>query len=204
MNQEVREDLFFGQVAIIVARWFLIAAGVILVLWSADKIDQIPVPIALMIVLTAMNFYLHGRYLVERPVNAGLVYLTSGIDLLIVTAMVAVWGSWGVGMQNPFFVLLYPTILAFGLVFPPRITLLYSALTIVVYATVVMVMDPSVLWTLSEQKQLFQRIVTLAGAAGLATFYWRIERGRRRTSETAHETLLKDVEALTRRPVPVG
>ena len=184
IDQDAREDLFFGQVATIVARWFLIAAGVVLVLWSSSNIAAIPIPITLMLVLTAMNFYLHGRYLMERPVNATLVYVTSGVDLLIVSAMVAAWGPWGTGTHNPFFVLLYPTILAFGLVFPPRITIAYSGLAILAYVILILfqtglapVMDSTV------QKELFQRVVTLAGTAGLATFFWRIQRARRRVGE---------------------
>jgi hypothetical protein len=179
-RQFAREDLFFGQVATIVARWFLIAAGVILVLWSATNISEIPIPIALMVVLTAMNFYLHGRYLVERPVKALIVYATSGIDLLIVTAMMAAWTAWGVGIHNPFFVLLYPTILAFGLVFPPRITVVYSTLTIAAYFLVVLAQTGTgVLLDVGAQRELFQRVVTLAGTAGLATFFWRTQRRHR-------------------------
>ncbi len=202
--QDAREDLFFGQIATIVARWFLIASGVVLVLWSSDTIGAIPIPIGFMLVLTAMNFYLHGRYLVERPVNATLVYATSGIDLLIVSAMVAVWAPWGTGMHNPFFVLLYPTILAFGLVFPPRITIAYSALTIVVYLAVVLTQTGfGLVLDTNFQKELFQRVVTLAGTAGLATYFWRIQRARRRQTE-AGSSLLRDVERLTRQPASAG
>jgi hypothetical protein len=205
VSQEVRQDLFFGQVATIVSRWFLIAAGVILVLWSADRIDQIPLPIGLMIVLMAMNFYLHGRYLMERPVNANLVYLTSGIDLLIITAMIAVWTPWGAGMANPFFVLLYPTILSFGLVFPPRLTFIYSGLALALYVVVVALTQgsPSLFADLPLEKDLVQRVVTLTGTVGLATFFWRLQRERRR-AETARASLWQDVETLTPHPAPVG
>ena len=204
-NRDSQEDLFFGQVATIASRWFLIAAGVILVLWSSSNIAAIPLPITLMLVLTGMNFYLHGRYVVERPVNATLVYLTSGIDLIIVSAMVALWGPWGTGTNNPFFVLLYPTILAFGLVFPPRLTIAYTGLAIVAYITVVLVQSglaPMMDSTL--QKELFQRVVTLAGTAGLATFFWRIQRARHRQAGTARSALLGDVEPLTNRPALTG
>ena len=200
-KQFAREDLFFGQVATIVARWFLIAAGVILVLWSATNISEIPVPIALMVVLTAMNFYLHGRYLVERPVKALLVYATSGIDLLIVTAMMAAWTAWGVGIHNPFFVLLYPTILAFGLVFPPRITVVYSTLTIVAYLLVILAQTGTgVLLDVGAQRELFQRVVTLAGTAGLATFFWRTQRRHRQEPRSNRELHQEESPGLVASP----
>lgn len=39
--QEAAEDIFFGQLVIIVARWFLILAGTILVLWTAADAVQL-------------------------------------------------------------------------------------------------------------------------------------------------------------------
>ena len=34
--QEAAEDIYFGQLVMIWARWFLIAAGVILALWNVE------------------------------------------------------------------------------------------------------------------------------------------------------------------------
>ena len=69
-EQEAQDDLFHGQVVIIIARWFLIFAGVVLALWSANTVEAITLPIAFMVVLMGMNFYLHGRYLMKQPVQA--------------------------------------------------------------------------------------------------------------------------------------
>ena len=41
LEQEAAEDIFFGQVVTIWARWFLIAAGTIFFLWTAQKSTQI-------------------------------------------------------------------------------------------------------------------------------------------------------------------
>ena len=39
--QEAAEDVFFGQVVMIWARWFLIAAGIILALWTVEDKNQV-------------------------------------------------------------------------------------------------------------------------------------------------------------------
>src|SRR5438094_8941785 len=87
-DADAQEDLFYGQVVVIAARWFLILAGVVLSLWSASSVDAVMLPIGLMMVLMAMNFYLHGRYLMKQPVQAPLVYLSSAVDLVVITGIV--------------------------------------------------------------------------------------------------------------------
>src|SRR5438270_1498846 len=91
IQREAKEDLYYGQVVIIVARWALIVAGIVLSLWSATSIADVSLTVLFMAMLMAMNFYLHGRYLVRQPVNAVLVYLSSGIDLVVITLMVIFW-----------------------------------------------------------------------------------------------------------------
>lgn len=195
-DQEAREDLFFGQVVIIVARWFLIAAGIGVAVWSARSIADVTVPVMAMLVLTAMNFFLHGRYLMSQPVNERLVYLSSAIDLIVITFVVGFWGQGGgVGLKSSFFVFLYPTLFAFGLVFPRRIALTYAAVTILVYLAVVLLV--SGLGDLSAQKDLATRLITLAAAGGLGTFFWRIQRDRRRAASTSRAELLEQVQAIT-------
>src|SRR5262245_12778765 len=89
--QEAAEDLFFGQVVIIWARWFLILTGAILTLWSATSVGEITAKILPIVVLMAMNFFLHGRYLMEQPANRRLIVAASVLDLLVVTATVLLW-----------------------------------------------------------------------------------------------------------------
>ena len=60
---EAAEDIFFGQMVMIWARWFLIAAGVILTLWTVDKATHVVIGTIPIVGLMGMNFYLHGRYL---------------------------------------------------------------------------------------------------------------------------------------------
>ena len=195
-DREAKDDLFYGQVVIIVARWFLIAAGIGVAVWSARSIADVTLPIVAMAVLTTMNFFLHGRYLMSQPVNARLVYLSSAIDLMVITFVVGVWEQGGgSGLKSSFFVFLYPTLFAFGLVFPRKIALTYAAVTILAYVAVVLL--ASGVGDLGAQKDLAERVITLAAAAGLGTFFWRIERDRRRAASTLPADLIEQVKAMT-------
>jgi hypothetical protein len=147
-----------------------------------------------MAMLMAMNFYLHGRYIVNQPVNAGLVYLSSGIDLAVITLMVIFWTHGrGSGVNSPFFVFLYPALLAFALVFQPRIGAAFSVVTIGLYAAVVVL--TSGLPDTETSRVLFERVVSLGATAGLGTYFWRVQRARRRRTTTYREQLLSEVEA---------
>ena len=86
--------------------------------------SALPAPVALMVALMGMNFFIHARYLAHRPLNGAVVGLSVLIDLAIILAAVAVWSlGAGHGFANPFFVCLYPPLLALALVFPPRLSL---------------------------------------------------------------------------------
>ena len=195
-DADTQEDLFYGQVVVIVARWFLIFAGVVLSLWSASSVDAVMLPIGLMIVLMGMNFYLHGRYLMKQPVQAPLVYLSSAIDLAVITGIVVFWTQGrGTGLASPFFVFYYPALLAFALVFRPRISLGYAAVVVAVYLLVVLV--GSGVGDLRAQKTLLERIVTMAATAGLGAYFWRIQRRLAATAAPHEAPQRRLVDAVT-------
>jgi hypothetical protein len=182
--QEALEDIFFGQVVVIWARWFIILTGTILALWSAANEVQLTATILPIAALMGMNFFLHGRYLTEKPANRVLLLASSALDLGIVTALVLL-GPVGHGLSSPLFVLYYPVILAFCLVFPPRPASALTAAALVAYAASCFLADPAFVANMSEIKQIAMRLITLAAAGGLATYYWRIQRDRRRATEGA-------------------
>ncbi len=170
---EEQDDLYYGQIVVIVARWFLIFAGVGLALWTANTVSALLLPIGLMVVLMAINFYLHGRYLLKKPVKGPIVLATSAIDLLVITLLTAFWANGhGTGMQSPFFVFYYPVLLAAALVFPPRLSLPCAALGLLAYAVVAVPGSAS----LADQKGLLERLLTLAATSGLGMYFWRIQR----------------------------
>lgn len=129
-TREAVEDVFYGQVVMIWARWAVVAVFAVLSLWNVGDVGQMTERVLLLAVLMAVNFYLHGRYLSRRPANRILITLATVADLALVTGAVLLWG----GFQSQLFVLLYPVLFAFALVFPPRATAILTLFAVGVYA----------------------------------------------------------------------
>jgi hypothetical protein len=181
-GHELAQDLFFGQAASLWARWFLVVGGALLVLVRSATTSELALGIAPVVALLFMNFFLHGRYLVEKPANRMLVLLASGLDVLLVSALFLTWSGPG-GIGNPSFVLFYPLVFAFGLVFPPRVASAFTAATLGLYTLLVV---PFGLAETADLKMLVLRLLTLAAMGGLGTVYWRLV--RREVKRDADET----------------
>lgn len=176
LAQESAEDIFFGQIAIIWARWFLIAAGAIIALWSATSLLQIVVSIVIVIALMTINFFAHGRYLMERPANRLLLIATNVIDVAVITILVIIWPGQS-GLNSHFFILYYPLLFAFALVFSPRVTAIFSIFTLGMYAAASLVAtDAGLVFSITGFELLATRLITLGAMGGLGTFYYRRQR----------------------------
>ena len=172
--QEAAEDVFFGQAVISWARWFIIGAGIILALWQAPDAFSLIIGVMVVVGLMALNFYLHGRYLAERPANRAMITTASLIDLALITLVVIFRGE--------YFILYYPVVLAFAFVMPPKVTAVYTAAVLGAYAGAYFLGDPSFLGDVVAVKTLVMRLITLGATGALGTYYWRIQRNRRRAS----------------------
>jgi len=181
LAREAAEDVFFGQVVMIWARWAMIAAAAVVFLWNTGDVGSLTGRVLLLAGLMAVNFFLHGRYLVERPANRGLILVASVADVALIAAAVALWG----GFESQLFVLLYPVVFAFALVFPPRFTAALTAVAAALYVGAVAAFDLG--WAADVQlvKVLLVRLLTLGAVGGLGTYYWRIQRDRRRAALSA-------------------
>jgi len=176
-----REDLFFGQLVMIVARWALVVACTALVLWTVTDEVQLVGAIVPVAALAALNFYLHGRYLLERPANRIMTLAAAAIDLVVITAVVLAWPG-PQGLESHFFVLYYPVLMAFAFVFPPTASAVYTAVAVVAYASACLAVDPPLFDDGRALELLVQRLTTLAAVGGLSTYYWRVQRDRRRAA----------------------
>ena len=179
VQQESAEDIFFGQIAIVWARWFFIAAAAILVLWTSETTGEMTTGVLLIATLMSVNFFIHGRYLSYKPANQMLTLLTALIDLGLITFIVAFWGSAG-GLASPFFIFLYPLFFAFALVFRPRLSVGYTVIALASYAVACLAVDPQFIFESPDVKQFVMRMITLAAMTGLGTYYYRTQRERRR------------------------
>jgi hypothetical protein len=168
-RREAAEDLFWGQSAAIWARWSVVIGGAALVLSQAADTTQLAIAILPVVVLLIANFYLHGRYLVEKPANAWLTLLASGLDLAMLALLFFSWTG-APGLGNPAYLLLYPIVISVGLVFPPRISWSFTAVALGLY---VVLAQP-----VGDPKVLVVRLITLGAVCGLSSLYWRSVRAR--------------------------
>jgi hypothetical protein len=178
--QEAAEDIFFGQIAIIWARWFLIAAGAIIALLSANDMLQLAVAILTVIILMTINFATHGMYLTGKPVNKFLLFITNFTDAAIITFLVLTWNGHA-GLKSEFFILYYPMLFTFALVFPRRTTVVFSVLTLGLYTAACLFIDPAMIFSVKSLVLLAMRLITLGAMGGLGTYYYRRQRAALRT-----------------------
>jgi hypothetical protein len=176
-RRQVAEDIYFGQIVIIWARWFVILAATILALWSTDSTGNLSRRAVMVIGLMGINFFLHGRSLMDKPVNGALLLATAVADLTIIGLMVACWGARGV--ESELYVLYYPIVFSCSLVFAPRIAAALGAATVVSYTAICFIAEPSILTHTVDAKSIVIRAITLAATVALGAYYWRIARQRR-------------------------
>jgi len=189
-KREAAEDIFYGQVVINWARWFVIAAGVGLVMILTETPTQLAIGIVPIVGLMVVNFYLHGRRLAQQPANRNLIAISSILDLVLITSVIAVGGAVAeVGLSNQFYVAYFPVIAAFGFVMPRKLTVVYTLIAMVAYAVTTVVVNaqiydpkpgidvPAV--DLINLEALITRLVVMAAVGGLASYFWRVQRERR-------------------------
>ena len=178
-QQEAAEDIFFGQIVIIWARWFVVVAMTILALWSSENLQQMIIGIALVVPLIALNFFIHGRYLMEKPANRLLLIILGIIDACVITAVIAFWPG-DKGLFSQFYVFYYPIVLAFAFVFPVRMSAVYTIFVLILYSAGCIVMSPEFLLDTVEIERLVIRLITIAATGMLGAYYYRIQRNQRR------------------------
>jgi phosphoglycerol transferase MdoB-like AlkP superfamily enzyme len=179
--QEAAEDLFFGQSVIIWARWFVIIAGVVVVLWSTSDIGTMSLAVLMIAPLIVINFFVYGRYLMEKPVNQYLLLALSLVDLVVVSLFVLFMKP-ETGYASPYYIFFYPLLLAVAFVFPIRISIPYTIVGLLLYVGSVLIIGPEGGWTGNELETMLVRLITMATMGVLGAFYWRIQRERRRTT----------------------
>ncbi len=175
--QEKAEDIFFGQLVIIYARWFVIVAMVILALWSTSSVNQLVGAVIFIVPLVAINFFVHGRYLMEKPVNKMLLTILSVIDILVVTLLILLWPN-DRGVLSQFYIFYYPFLLAFAFVSMARNSIIYTLFTLILYAAACFLNTSSLVFESLWLERLTIRLITMAAMGLLGAYYWRIQRAR--------------------------
>src|SRR5438477_12537220 len=81
------DDVAFGQIVIVSARWILVLAGFLLALWSPKRLQDLQVVLGFVLLLAVCNFFLHARLLMKRShvENAAIAYATSIADMAMIS-----------------------------------------------------------------------------------------------------------------------
>ena len=179
-EMEARQDVFYGQVVFIWARWVVIMSTLFLILRNAESVADIQIPMIPLVLLIGANFYLHGRFVMRKPANPVLLTIATIVDIIFITLIIVLGAGGETGINNPFFVLYFPVLLAFSLVFPRHRTLMLTFALITIYLVICLLLPPGVSIANGDEELLAVRIVMLLTTALLGTMYWRIQRMYRR------------------------
>src|SRR5262245_3037303 len=172
-------DLANGQIIIVSARWVLIVTALALSLWSPapSDLNWLRLSLFVLLALAVGNFYLHAQILMGRRVPESVVYAASAADLVVITVLTAAFG----GSDAPMFVFYYPALLAFALVFPLPIAVVFTGAVVWLY-TVVSLGDPF-RWASQldspDTQVLVARLIAMVALAVVANQYARVEADRR-------------------------
>ena len=172
------EDIYFGQVVANWARWAIIGAALMLVLWTSTDTFRLMLGVLPVVGLMVVNFYLHGRYLAGRPANGTLVAIASAIDIALITGLILLWTSTS-SLGGGLFVLYFPALVAFAFIMRPRISIAFTVAVLGIYALVAVMSDPLILSSMAMIETLIARLITLAAVGVLAAYFWRVQRRRR-------------------------
>ncbi len=170
---ESSDDLAHGQMAIIWARWILVAAGLLLALWNPGDIADLRVQVLMILGLAGANFYLHSQMLMKRPAIAPVAYAASAADLAVITLIIMAVG----GFTSELYVFYFPAILAFSVAFRTEVTGVYATAAVATYGLI---------WVATTDgagaETAVTRMAMLVAVAFCGNVYWRIERDRRESA----------------------
>src|SRR5207249_3868354 len=121
-----------GQIVVVIARWILVLAGLMLAIWNPAKTPELRVQLVVLLGLAVANFYLHAQLLTRKPVRDWIVYLASAADVAVITALVLAQH----GFASDLYIFYYVAILASAIAFPKAETALGAAVTMAVYALI--------------------------------------------------------------------
>src|SRR5689334_21665169 len=167
------DDLAYGQIVLISARWILVVVGLILTLWDPAPIGTPRIQLPVISLMRGVNFYLHAQTLMRRQISAEITYAASAADLIVVTLFVLING----GFKSPLFTFYFPAVVAFAVVFPTGITVIYTAATALFYFLIGLgsLKTPMPTDTTADLEVLVMRVIILIAIAICGNLFLHIE-----------------------------
>ena len=193
----------------IVMRWVLVAVSLFLINYEPGTSPTARVILNVLVLGgAAFNGFMQWRLRRRAGMVTALPIALALYDVTAITTAVGVVD----GLDNSAFVLYYPALLAFTLVFAGRWSLVYAAITIGAYVAVISVhesFDPN---NATDVKHVVSRVATMASTVLIANLVVGIERARReravtealaasaereRVSNALHDSVAQSVYMLT-------
>ena len=178
LNRTGPDDLRYSVRISVWVRWFVLIAWLVQLNYRPNFADPSYVPHTVFaVLLLALNGYVHYRIQSNRAVTWHWVLALSAMDAAMITAGLAISG----GFQNAFFVLYYPALAMFAVVFSSfRLSLSWVTMVAIVYAVLSLVVEPGLDFETKEEKVLFTRIIVMYAVVAAVNLVSRFERIRRR------------------------
>ena len=173
------DDLRYNLRISVWVRWFLLTAWLLQFNYRPNFADPAYIPTTLFALsLLALNGYVHYRIESHRTVTWRWALALSVMDGAMITAGIAISSS---GFHNTFFVLYYPALAMFAVVFTSfMLSFAWVTMAAVVYAALSLVLEPGVDYEIKEEKVLFTRIAVMYTVVAAVNLVSRFERIRRR------------------------
>ena len=185
------DDLLYGVRISVWVRWFLLIAWLLQFNYRPNFAHPVYIPTTLFAAsVLVFNAYVHYRIHTNRTVTWRWALALSVMDATMITAGIVISGS---GFQNTFFVLYYPTLAMFAVVFTSfRLSFAWATMIAVAYSTLSLLLEPGVEFETKEEKVLFTRIVVMYGVVAAVNLVSRFERLRRREAVERERELQRE------------
>ena len=184
------DDLRYSTRISVWVRWFVVLAWLAQLNYRANFDHPSYFAHTLFAALAlALNCYVHYRLETDQTVTWRWALALSVVDMVGITAGLAISG----GFSNTFFVLYYPALAMFAVVFTSfRLSLVAVTLVALVYATLSLVIASGLDFDLREEKVLFTRIVGMYAVVAAVNLVSRFERARRREAVEREQELQRE------------
>ena len=185
------DDLLYRVRISVWVRWFLLIAWLLQFNYRPNFAHSAYIPTTLLAVLVLVfNAYVHYRIQSNRTVTWHWALALSAMDVTMITAGLVVSGS---GFQNSFFVLYYPGLAMFAVVFTSfRLSFAWATMLAAAYAAMSLLLEPGVEFEIKEEKVLFTRIAVMYGIVAAVNLVSRFERIRRREAVEREQELQRE------------
>ena len=178
--RSVSDDLTHGQIVILIARWILVLAGLLLTLLAPKSLNVLRFQVMVLLILAVANFYLCAQVLMRRAILREVVYGASLADLGVITLIILSQG----GFESNTYVFYFPALLAISVAFPTLMLFIFTGGVLAVYAFIGVI---SLNNFDGDLQILVIRLLMLAAVVVCGNQYWRMERDRRRAVLTAQK-----------------